>query len=139
MMNSEINTVMDKIIPILSEKQQYIKEMYSSTKLLEECMQNDDRQSSKEILKQRAVAMERAIECDKKIHTILKNQKAIKINAFMPLLKGDFKKSSYAEDARFKDVIERVSLMREFWLKIVEIDKKMSTRIMGKSSFYNQK
>ncbi len=132
----EKKELLDKIASELEFKNQHMLKAYSSTKDLEIHMQNDDRISSREAIAQRAGQLEEANACDLRIQKLLKAHKKISVSRFVILLKGGIEESGFSHDDDFKNVIALVTKGKLIWQRTVEIDQRLSKRVIGKSSFY---
>ncbi len=127
--------LVNDILPQVEAKRKAMLDVFSATKELKEALASDNRMITKETLRKRGQALERAAMCDQMIEQLVAKSEESSKYSFMLLLKGDFKGSGIF-DRSVEPLKEQVSQLILIWNKILELDKDMSQKVAGKTSFY---
>ncbi len=127
--------LIEDIMPQIEAKRRAMLDVFSATKDLQEALASDNRMVIKETLRTRGLALERAVMCDQMIEQIVANSDESAKYSFMLLLKGDFNGCGLIDES-VEPLKEQISGLIMIWNKIIELDKEMSTKIAGKTSFY---
>ncbi len=120
----------------LGIKYRHMLRVYSCTKSLQEALDGDDRASVRVALKERALEIDKLMECDKRMERLVRGQTVISSQVLMRYLRENPKESGLAEDMRFAELTPELERLHTVWAKCIEYDKKLSVRLVGKKSHY---
>ncbi len=134
-MSSVREKLIEEIMPQVEAKRRAMLDVFSATRELKEALLTDNRMVIKEVIRKRGQALERAAMCDQMIEQMVTKSDESAKRSFALLLKGDFNGSGIL-DKSAEPLKEQISTLMLIWNKIIELDKEMSQKIAGKTSFY---
>ncbi len=122
------------LLPELRVKQKQLGIIYRWTRELELAMQDNDQAATKLALSLRAEAMGVIADSDARLVRALQDQGIKDVGRYLHLCKG--KTDPLLQDPTFVEVVQILNFLRLTWEKTVEIDKRLSTKVIGKQSHY---
>ncbi len=117
-------------------KYRHMSLVLDETKLLKQALEENNKFASKESLSCRAKHLEEVKGCDRRILQKVDEMGVISVFRANLLLRNQIAESGLAEQDEFKDCIVLTGGIRSVWERIVEVDKLMSQRVVGKQSYY---
>ncbi len=127
-----------EVLEVLKTKYQCIIKLYNLTNELETALNSDDKMQIVQALSERSKEIDFCMNCDAQINELLRTQKNVNEKDFLRLLKHELSDNSLKDEKDFIEIIDIANKMQAFIVKIVEKDKFISNKLMGKNSIYNK-